>query len=79
MIQRFLGVSVGAIVTFILLWFNHADSTAWATAVIIGAIASFFWPIVVGFLLARRAKNRRNASIEDEVARQVAAQTGKQD
>ena len=75
MIQRFLGVSIGALVTFVLLWLNHADASAWATAAIIGAIASFFWPIVAGFFLARRAKRRRDADIQDEVARQVAAQT----
>jgi hypothetical protein len=75
MIQRFLGVSIGALVTFVLLWLNHADASAWATASIIGAIASFFWPIVAGFFLARRARRRRDADIQDEVARQVAAQT----
>ena len=74
MIQRFIGVSIGALVTYLLLWWNHVDSAAWATAAIIGAIASFFWPIVAGFFLARRAKQRRDASIQDEVARQVSAQ-----
>jgi len=74
MIQRFLGVSIGALVTFVLLWFNHADANAWAIAAIVGAIASFFWPIVAGFFLARRAKQRRDANIQDEVARQVAQQ-----
>jgi len=75
MIQRFLGVSLGALVTFVLLWFNHADSSAWATAAIIGAIASFFWPIVAGFFLARRVKQRRDDAMQAEVAKQVAAQT----
>jgi len=74
MIQRLLGVSIGALVTFVLLWFNHADANAWAIAAIVGAIASFFWPIVAGFFLARRAKQRRDANIQDEVARQVAQQ-----
>jgi uncharacterized protein YgiB involved in biofilm formation len=77
MIQRFIGVSIGAAVTFGLLWFNSADANAWATAAILGAIASFFWPIVAGFFLGRRAKQRRDQSIQDEVARQVAAQTNK--
>ena len=67
-------MSVGALVTFVILMFNSADAAAWATAAIIGAIASFFWPIVAGFFLARRAKQRRNDQIQDEVARQVAQQ-----
>jgi hypothetical protein len=74
MIQRLIGVTVGALVTFIFLWFSHADSNAWAIAAVAGAITSFFWPIVVGFLLVRRAKSRREDQIQDEVARQVAAQ-----
>jgi hypothetical protein len=73
-IQRLIGVTVGALVTFVFLWFSHADSTAWAIAAIAGAITSFFWPIVIGFFLARRAKQRRQNSIEEEVARQMAQQ-----
>lgn len=74
MIQRLIGVSVGALVTFIFLWFSHLDSTAWAIAAIAGAITSFFWPIVIGFFLARRAKKRREDDIQSEVARQMASQ-----
>ena len=60
MIQRSLGVSIGALVTFVLLWFNHADANACRlAAIVVGAIASFFWPIVAGFFLARRVKQRR--------------------
>lgn len=75
MIQRFLGVSIGALVTYVMLWWNHVDMAVAGTAVVVGAIASFFWPIVAGFFLARRAKRRRDANIQDEVAKQVAAQT----
>ena len=41
-----------------ILWWNHVDTTLAATAAIVGAIAAFFWPIVVGFFLARRVKNK---------------------
>ena len=74
MIQRLIGVSLGALVTYVLLWWNHVDMTVATTAVIVGAIASFFWPIVAGFLLARRAKQRREDQIQAEVARQVSTQ-----
>jgi uncharacterized protein YneF (UPF0154 family) len=77
-IQRLLGGAVGALATYGILWWNKVDSTVAITAAVVGAIAAFLWPIVVGFFLARRAKQRRNASIEDEVARQVAQQTGQQ-
>ena len=56
MIQRFLGGAIGALVTIGILWWNHVDTTLAATAAIVGAIAAFFWPIVVGFFLARRGE-----------------------
>lgn len=79
MLQRLIGVSVGALITFAILWVsdvtNQADLMPWyAAAAIVGAVTSFFWPIVVGFWLARRAKARRDARIEDEVQRQIAEQ-----
>jgi len=73
-IQRLIGVSLGALVTYVILWWNHVDMAVAGTAVIVGAVASFFWPIVAGFLLARRVKQRRDEKMQDEVARQVAAQ-----
>jgi hypothetical protein len=80
MVQRLLGVSVGALITFaVLVIWDVTDFTdplpAYAIAAIIGAIASFFWPIVAGFYLARRAKERREDQIQKEVERQVGEQT----
>jgi len=79
MIQRFLGVSIGALVTFLILWFstvtNPVDLMPWyVAAAVIGAIASFLWPVVIGFWLGRRAKSRRDESIQKEVDRQLAEQ-----
>jgi hypothetical protein len=73
-IQRLIGVSLGGLVTYVLLWWNNVDMAVAGTAVVVGAIASFFWPIVAGFILARRVKRRRDEQIQDEVARQVSAQ-----
>ena len=51
MIQRFIGVSLGAIVTYVMLLatnINAADKGAqYGLAVIVGAIVSFAWPWVV--------------------------------
>ncbi len=82
MLQRFFGVSVGAIVTFLLLvvfdggkrFFGGDANQAYLWAAIIGAIASFFWPIVIGWFLVRRSRARRTNQIDDEVARQLAEQ-----
>lgn len=91
MLQRLIGVSIGALVTFVLLlvfygtqeingvvspnWRIVGDSTqAFLVAAVLGAIASFFWPIVVGWWLARRVRNRREDQVQAEVQRQLAEQ-----
>ena len=79
MIQRLIGVSLGALVTILILWFsdftNQVDLMPWyVAAAVVGAIASFFWPVVAGIWLGRRAKARRDEQIQKEVDRQVAAQ-----
>jgi uncharacterized membrane protein YccC len=78
MIQRFIGGLVGILVTVGILWWNHVDVTLAATAAVVGALAAFIWPIVVGWWLVRRAKSKREDEIQAEVARQVAAQQTRQ-
>lgn len=78
MLQRLIGVTIGAIVTFVILWLSTvmADEAAllgwYMAAALIGAVASFFWPVVAGIWLGRRARARRDARIENEVQRQLA-------
>jgi uncharacterized membrane protein len=89
MLQRGIGVTVGAIVTFVLLllfyggvsgagtvdWRIVGDSTqAFLVASILGAVASFLWPIVIGWWLVRRHRQRKDAEIQSEVQRQLAEQ-----
>ena len=93
MLQRFIGVSIGALVTFILLllfyggvdsnaadqavvnWRIVGDSTqAFLVASIVGAIASFLWPIVIAWWFARRIRHRRDDEVQSEVQRQLAEQ-----
>ena len=83
MIQRLIGVSIGALLGFVILWFsdftNQTDLVPWfVAAVVIDAIASFFWPVVAGFWLGRQAKERRDDAIQREVDRQL-TERSKQD
>ena len=71
MFSRLIGGAVGALVTFALLWLNHTDAGAWATAAIVGAIAAFLWPIIVGWYLSHRARAHRDDKIEAEVQRRM--------
>ncbi len=74
--HRFFGVILGAIFTYLLLVILGATSgdtaTNYAIAVVAGAIVSLIWPWVIGFILGRRAKARRNREISDQVDRQRA-------
>jgi len=83
MLQRLIGVSIGGLVTFLILWFSTVTKpdegqllTWYFAAAIIGAIASFFWPVVAGIWLGRRARARRDDQIQREVDRQMAEKSG---
>ena len=74
MIQRIIGVAVGALVTIGVLWWNHVDTTLAATAAILGAIAAFFWPMVIGLFLVRRNRSQARRRDPGRGGRQMAAQ-----
>ena len=83
MLQRFFGVSIGAIITFLLLQFFITPdgyrivgdaNQAYLWSAIIGAVASFFWPIVIAWFLVRRHRQRQENQVQAEVERQLAEQ-----
>ncbi len=82
MLQRLIGVSVGAIVTFLLLlifdggkrFFGGDANQAYLWASILGAVASFLWPIVIPWFLVRRRRSRLDNQVQSEVERQLAEQ-----
>ncbi len=72
MIQRAIGVTIGAIVALILLVLTTDVTLDQALMpLVVGAIAAWAWPVVIAFFLGRRAKARRENQIEDEVQRQL--------
>jgi phosphotransferase system glucose/maltose/N-acetylglucosamine-specific IIC component len=74
MLQRIIGLAVGAIVTIVLLVIMVPTDQTWQDYVLpvaIGAVAAFFWPIVIAFWMGRRVKQRRENQIEAEVQRQL--------
>lgn len=75
MIQRGIGVFIGALVSLALLTIMVPSTGAnwqdYVTPLVIGAIAAWAWPLVIVFWLGRRAKSRREDKIEDEVQRQL--------
>lgn len=74
MIQRGIGIAVGALVTLILLIILVPVDQSWQDYIaplVIGGLAAFFWPVVIGFWLGRRARARREGQIQNEVQRQL--------
>jgi phosphotransferase system glucose/maltose/N-acetylglucosamine-specific IIC component len=74
MIQRGIGVTIGGLVTLILLVILVPADATWQDYIaplVIGNVAAFFWPVVIAFWLGRRVKQRREDKIEDEVQRQM--------
>jgi len=72
MIQRGIGVFIGALVSLVLL--TLSTDVAWDQAVVplaIGAISAWAWPLVIAFWLGRRVKQRRENEINSEVQRQL--------
>ena len=73
MLQRGIGAAIGAFVTLVLLAIM-AGGNPWqdyVTPLVVGALTTFFWPIVIAFWLGRRIKQRREDQIQSEVQRQL--------
>jgi uncharacterized membrane protein (DUF485 family) len=82
-VQHIIGVVLGALATFVLLvLFNGPDGTrivadatqSYLVSVVVGAIVALAWPWVIGLILVRRAKARRDDRIQKEVEKQMAEQ-----
>jgi hypothetical protein len=75
MLQRILGLTVGALITLILLVVMVPNTdpswTDYIAPLVVGQVAAFFWPIVIAFWLGRRAKQRREDQVSAEVQRQL--------
>jgi hypothetical protein len=77
MIQRTIGVVLGAVATYLLLllFAGGAQSQVYLTAVVVGGVVSWAWPLVIAFWFGRRAKERRDEEIQKEVQRQLDEQS----
>lgn len=77
MIRSLLAAVIGGVATFVFLLIWDATDfttpmTAYFLAGVVSAIGTFLWPALLGVWAWNRAKNRRDAKIEEEVNRQMA-------
>ena len=73
MLQHGIGNVVGGVLALILLMLtiNGVEWNAFVMPLVVGGLASFFWPVVIAFWLGRRVKQRREDQIQEEVNRQL--------
>lgn len=72
MITRIISLAIGGAITWLALWLTKATTgDAYVVPIVIGAVGAFFWPVVIGFVMVRRARERQEARIQSEVERQM--------
>ena len=73
MLQHAIGLVVGGLVALVLLMLtiNGQPWNNFVMPLVVGGIAAFFWPVVIAFWLGRRARERRDNQIQEEVQRQL--------
>ncbi len=77
MIERFLSVVTGALVTFLALIILDPSTPPgdpngdYLTAVVIGGLASLIWPVIWLFWMRRRRQNKMDEQVAEEVAKQT--------
>ena len=80
--QHIIGLSLGAIVSYVLLLSFELGriisdtNTAYLAAVIAGAVVAGLWPWLIGMWLVLRHRAKQESRVQEEVAKQVAAQGG---
>jgi uncharacterized membrane protein len=76
MLRTIIAAVIGGLATFVflLIWDatqGSTDVTAYFWAGVVGAIGTLVWPAIVGIWFMRRARNRRDEKIQQEVDRQI--------
>ena len=54
--------------------FATPSTPNWALAILVGLVVALIWPWVMGLIVVRRTRQRRQNEIDQEVAKQLAAQ-----
>ena len=78
MIRRITGIVLGVVAFLIVYWLTGGFATPatpnWALAILVGLVVALIWPWVMGLIVVRRARQRRQNEIDQEVQKQLAQQ-----
>ncbi len=78
MIRRITGIVLGVVAFFIVYWLTGGFATPatpnWALSVLVGLVVALIWPWIMGLIVVRRARQRRQNEVDAEVQKQLATQ-----
>ena len=81
MIRRITGIILGVLAFLLVYWLTGGMATPstpnWALAILVGLLVGLLWPWVMGLIVVRRARQRRQDEINKEVQKQLAQQQNK--
>ena len=70
MIRRIIGIVLGVVAFFIVYWLTGGLATPatpnWALALLVGLVVALIWPWIMGLIIVRRARQRRQNEIDQE-------------
>jgi 4-amino-4-deoxy-L-arabinose transferase-like glycosyltransferase len=79
--HRFIGIVLGGLTIYLLLNISEAltvdTQPRYLISIVAGMLVALIWPWLMGMRVARRAKERRDDEIEEEVQRQLAEERAK--
>jgi uncharacterized membrane protein (DUF485 family) len=78
MIRRITGIVLGVLAFLLVYWLTGGLATPstpnWALSILVGLVVALIWPWIMGLLIVRRARQRRQSEIDKEVQESLARQ-----
>jgi cell shape-determining protein MreD len=77
MIRRITGIILGVLAFLLVYWATGLGTPSdpnWALAALVGLVVALLWPWIMGLILVRRTRQRRQDEIDAEVQKQLAKQ-----
>jgi preprotein translocase subunit SecF len=78
MIRRITGIILGVVAFLLVYWLSGLGTPSQpnlALALLVGLVVGLIWPWVMGILIVRRHRAKKDAEMQAEMAEQVAEQT----
>ena len=78
MIRRITGIILGVLAFLLVYALSGGMATPsnpnWALSILVGLVVALIWPWIMGLLIVRRSRQRRQNEIDEEVQKQLAQQ-----